>query len=78
MVTGALLVGSVVVLGHQACAQSKDTVIVRPNGEQITVTTDRHGTRVIDQGGRVLTTSGGDRHQERVHDYTKDGGRVMK
>ena len=77
-VTGALLVCSTVVLGQQAFAQSKDTVIIRPNGEQITVTTDRQGTRVIDQSRRVLTSSGGDRHQERVHDYTKDGGKVKK
>jgi hypothetical protein len=73
-----LLVGSLSVIGQQAYAQSKETVIVRPNGGEVTVKTDRQGTRVIDQSGNVLSTSGGNRHRERVHDYTKDGGQVKK
>ena len=77
-VMGALLVCSLFVLGQEASAQSKETVIVRPNGGEVTVKTDRQGTRVIDHSGNTLTTSGGDRHQERVHDYTKDGGKIKK
>ena len=53
------------------------TLIERPNGDRTLVRTDGMGTRVDHQSGGS-SVSGGDRHTERVRDYTKDGGRIIR
>jgi hypothetical protein len=55
---------------------ARETVIERPDGDKTTVRTDEKGTTVTHESGGG-STSGGDRHQERVNDYTKDGGKII-
>jgi hypothetical protein len=54
------------------------TVVENGDGEERTIITDSQGTTVYDEDGEVITSAGGDRHDEYVESYGEgDRGNVV-
>ena len=53
------------------------TTLEKNGAQRIVVLTDEQGTRVFDDFDNVLTTYGGDRHDEAVRNYLNQGWTVV-
>ena len=58
----------------------RETVIVTPGGEKVTVRTDESGTTVIrndpGQNAKLPLRPGMDAHREKVDEFTREGGKI--
>lgn len=56
----------------------RKTVLEKGEARRMTVVTDVQGTQVVDENGSVQVTYGGDRHDEAVANYTRQGWNVVE